>query len=110
MLNIGQVSLATSHSQATAVRLLPVLLLILPLLAACTADAGRMVASSGSAVLAHPGGWQHSVCLRTVEGGDKWNLLSQAGVVEDTAFREALEKSLQQNQLMASQNGCKYYL
>ncbi len=110
MLSFGQSNLGASLSQETSFRLLSVILVCLPLLAACTADAGRMVASSGGVALAFSGGWQHTLCLRTVEGGEKWNLLSQAGVVEDAAFREALEKSLRQNQLIAPQTACKYYL
>jgi hypothetical protein len=80
------------------------------ILTSCTADAGRMAATSTSTPLAFPAAWQHSICLRTVEGGDKWNLLSEAGVVEDAAFREALERSLQQSQVLAQPNACKYYL
>jgi len=59
------------------------------------------VEGSNTASLAFPAAWQHSLCLQTVGGGETWNLLSQAGVVEDTAFREALEKTLAQNQLLA---------
>jgi hypothetical protein len=79
-------------------------------LAACTADAERMVATSVSAPLPFAAAWQHGICLRTVEGGDKWNPLSQAGVVEDSALRQALEKSLAQNQLLGPSGACKYYL
>ena len=82
---------------------------LLPI-AACTADSDRMVATSADTPLAFPAAWQHSLCLRTVGGGETWNLLSQAGVVEDTAFRKALETTLAQNHLLAQPSDCKYYL
>jgi hypothetical protein len=90
--------------------MLMILLACLPPLAACTAEAERMVVSSASSPPGVPTAWQNSLCLRTVEGGDKWNLLSLPGVVEDAALREALEKSLEQRQLVAQPDACKYYL
>jgi hypothetical protein len=80
------------------------------LLAGCAADAERMVATSAGTPLPFAAAWQHSICLRTVQGGDKWNPLSQAGVVEDSALRQALEKSLEQNQLLGPSTACRYYL
>ena len=78
------------------------------LLSACTADASRMVSVANSGLPVRSP-WEHSLCPRR-SGGEQWNLLSQAGVVEDAAFQEALEKTLAQNQLLSAPSACKYYL
>jgi hypothetical protein len=110
MLRSDKRNLGMTRSHLPRLRMIPGVFACLLALTACTADAGRMIASSANTPLAFPAAWQHSLCLRTVGGGDKWNLLSQAGVVEDAAFHEALEKSLEANQLLAQPSGCKYYL
>jgi hypothetical protein len=110
MLSFDKFTLGMAHSHRRRFHLLLGAFGCLLPIAACTADAGRMVATSADTPLAFSAAWQHSLCLRTVGGGETLNLLSQAGVVEDAAFREALEKTLEQNQLLAQPSGCKYYL
>lgn len=80
------------------------------LLTACTANADRMIVQPGKGDPIDPGAWAGTLCLRNVIGGEQWNLMSQAGVVEDAALRTALEKTLQQNGLAAPADGCRYFL
>jgi hypothetical protein len=80
------------------------------LLAACTANPDRMVVQPGEGASIAPNAWAGTLCLRNVVGGEQWNLMSQAGVVEDAALREALEKTLQQNGLAAPRDGCRFFL
>jgi hypothetical protein len=82
------------------------------LLAACTykAEPQNMAVQPGNGASISPGAWAGTLCLRNVIGGEQWNLMSQAGVVEDAALRAGLEQTLQQNGLAAPKDGCRYFL
>jgi hypothetical protein len=80
------------------------------LLAACAANPDRMVVPPEKGASATPAAWASSLCLRNVSGGEQWNMMSQAGVVEDAALRTALERTLQQNGLAAPKDACRYFL
>lgn len=82
------------------------------LITGCTyrAEADKMVASPGSQPSAAPDYWQQSLCVRAVEGGEKFNLMSAPGVVEDDAFRSALQQTLERSHLVAKPDSCKYYM
>jgi hypothetical protein len=80
------------------------------LLTACAANPDRMVVQPEKGASIAPGVWAWTLRLRNLIGGEQWNLMSQAGVVEDAALRTALEKTLQQNGLAALKDGCRYFV
>lgn len=104
------IRLKSDRPRAIGVRSSLVVLLFAPLLASCAANPDRMIAFTDSPKPTFQNAWTNSLCMRAIGGGEKWSLLAQAGVVEDDAFRKALESSLQRNQLLAQPSACKYYL
>jgi hypothetical protein len=67
-----------------------------------------MTASPDDRASVFPERWRRSLCIRSVEGGEQHRFSAPLGAVDDEAFRKAFQQSLQQRQLLAQPDSCKY--